>query len=105
MNTLFDFPYPFYRYSNVTYAPTYKTEEIDGKIVGTIELPGRDKEEIDIKYQSESRSIRVEVKDGPNFSIYLSRQIDSDNITAELAKGILTIEAPIRNTDKRIDIK
>ena len=103
---LFEYPHSFYKSYNWT-SPyrSYKVEEKDNKIIAEIELPGVDRDKIDVSYQSETGSIRVEVKDGPSFDVLLSRRIDADAITAELDKGVLTIESPILNTDKRIEIK
>jgi len=98
------FPRPFWYYTNSS-AYTYKQEEINGSIVTEIQTPGKQKEDIEIKYSSENRSYTITI-DGREYSsqIYLSRQINPELITATLELGILTITAPILDSDKVIKI-
>jgi len=105
MFKLNDYPHPSWLYSSTSGRPPYKWEEKDDKIITTIDLPGMGQEQITVLYQSENRCINVEVEGAQGYNIYLSREIDPDKITARLELGVLTIEAPIKNTDKRIEIK
>ena len=106
MSILFNFPVPFYSCSSESFVRRWSVEEIDDKIVVSAELPGKDKEDVDIRYRSENRTLKIEVKGGTSPPpIHIPRGIDPDKIEAKLEKGILTIEAPIKNTDKRITIK
>ena len=102
-NMIYNYPHPFFRFVN-TSAPVYKQEEKDDKITIEIQLPGVAKEEIAIKYNSESRHINVTVPEKIDQSIYLYRQINPDGIKAKLDLGVLTITAPILNTDRDIKI-
>lgn len=101
---IFEYPKPFWDYTNHS-AYSYKREERDGNIVTEIQVPGKQKEDIEIKYSSENRSYTITI-DGREYSsqIYLIKQINPELITATLELGILTITAPILNSDKVIKI-
>ena len=100
---------PFWEYSNHSSVYSYRREETDDKITITVKLPGIKKQDIGVKYNSGERVINISIKEGEDViadqDILIQRQVDPEEIKAELELGVLTITAPIQNTDKTIQIE
>ena len=100
---------PFWEYTNHTKVYSYEKEEADESVTIRAKLPGIKKQDIEVKYNSADRIINITVKnDGDvvvNQDILPQRQIDPEGIEAKLELGVLTITAPIQNTDKIIQIE
>jgi HSP20 family molecular chaperone IbpA len=60
---------------------------------------------VEITYEGENKTYLIEIEGAQPLRVYLPRTVNTDKITAKLKKGILTIEAPILNTDKQIQIQ
>ena len=98
---------PFWEWSNMT-ASSCLQEETDKGISLKIKLPGIKKENIELKYLSSGAINVTVISDGDvlvNQDIYPQRQIDPEGIEAKLDLGVLTITAPVLNTDKIIRIE
>lgn len=105
MTNLFNYPRPFWEHANYTYA-SYQQEEKDGEVITKISLPGKTKEDVEIKHSADENTYTL-IVNGHEYGwrIYLPRQINSDAIEAKLELGVLTLTAPILNQDKTIQIK
>ena len=103
MIELLGYPKPLW-YRSSTIGRAYKIREIDDRVEVEMDLPGVDKENVELKYSSENFTLQIRIKDLPDKDIYISRQIDSDNIKAELKLGVLKVTMPIKNTDRTIQI-
>jgi len=105
MIKLLDYPRPFWEFSNHSYS-SYTREEIDGEVIIKVKLPGKSKDDIEIKYSADSMTYTLFIdKNEHGHNIHVDRQINSDAIKAKLELGILTITAPILNQDKTIQIE
>ena len=100
-----DVAYTFGLPSHTGHSYWWKMNEEEDSIILEFGLPGIKEDEIEIKYKSENGSIRLFVKDKAEKEVLLSRQVDPDKIEASLELGILSIKAPILNTDRIIEIK
>ena len=105
MNRLFTYPQPVWEFSNHSYT-SITQEVIDDVMITKIKIPGKTKEQIDVKYSADPMSYTIFV-DGAEYgqNIHIDRQINSDEVTAKLDLGVLTIKAPILNQDKTIQIE
>ena len=83
----------------------YGVIEKEDHLEAELKLPGIKKDEIEIKYIADRNIINVFVKDKIDEDVYLNRQIAPEGIKASLDLGILLIKAPIKNTDKKIEIE
>lgn len=101
----FNYPSPFYTFSNSTSGYTYKVFEQGANIITEVNLPGVKKKDIEMSYSADQSSIVISVRGGVLQDIYLSRQIDPDKIESKLDLGVLKITCPILNRDKKIEIK
>jgi HSP20 family protein len=73
------------------------------KLVFTAELPGFEKDEVDISYKDNKLTIKAEAKDKKAAYAYrgfseiwkVTGEVDDVNISAKLDKGILTVTLPM----------
>lgn len=93
----------FYNYINST-LPAYAQQYKDNEVELTFKVPGIKKDEVEVTFSAEDNSIKVGIK-GTDYWAYLQKRIDDDKIEVVMDLGILTITAPIKNTDKKIPIK
>ena len=100
----YTFPAPFWSYS-ATSRYHYTQKEINGEILIEVSLPGIEKQDVDLSHNAEREIINVKIGKDIDTDIYLQRRIDPDNIVAELELGILKIRAPVKNSNKTIQIK
>ena len=98
-----EYPYSFWSH-NTSGTYTYTMQVKDDVVEVEVKMPGVEKDKVDLNYSSEKQSINIKIGNKVDHDIYLSRQIDPDKITADLKLGILTIKAPVKNTDKSIQI-
>ncbi len=96
--------YPFTHSNSTQDFLNYTSREEDGSVHIDVSLAGVPKEDISLNYSSDNRTISMVINEKSYGDIYLSRQIDHKNITANLELGILKIRAPIKNNDKVIQI-
>jgi len=92
-----------YSFFNTT-ALRYSVDYTGGEMIMELRVPGIKQEDIDIRYSQEDNAVYVDVG-GKEYVHYLQKAINPDEIEAKLDLGILTLTAPIRNTDKKIEIK
>ena len=104
MNTLMKTFDPFWSY-NHTASFTNKWEIKDNAVHIEVTLPGIDKGDVELKFCADREIINIFVKDKIDKDIILYRQIDPEKIEAELSLGVLRIRAPLKNQDRKIEIK
>ena len=105
MKTFLDYyDSPLWRYYSNSFSTYYKMEEVDNNIEVEIKMPGVKKEDLTVKYISDKSYLKIVLRDGGEREVYLQRQIDPEGIVATLELGILKITAPIKNTDRIIQI-
>ena len=94
----------------------YKFKEDEKNYTLSLEIPGYNKEDIDINADSKSIAIKAKrenvkgkyiLRERPTsferkFNFYMN--IDKDGITAKYEKGILDITLPKHNTSKQISL-
>ena len=95
---------PFKWSTTLDWYSEFQREE-DDKILLDIKLPGVKKEDIQLSYNQEHNYNTVFVKDKVDKTIGLYRTVDPDKIEAELELGILKVKAPLKNSNKIIQIK
>lgn len=98
----YTFPFPFYYYTSTN---GYSFGEKDGKYEVSVELPGVKKEQVEVKWDGEAKTITVHVDGERVRSAYLYRDILSDKIEAAMDLGVLTITAPLANRTTTIKVK
>jgi len=91
--------------SNHSYDYQFRRRYEDGFLIIECDLPGIDKEEIQIDYLPDTKIFHIFVKDKIDNDIYINKQIVDDKIEAELSLGVLKIRAPLLKSSKRIQIK
>jgi HSP20 family protein len=79
------------------------------KLTFTAELPGFEKEEVTISYKDNKLKIKAEAKDKK--AVYACRgfseiwkitgEVDDENISAKLDKGILTVTLPVLTKESK----
>ena len=103
---VYDFPKSFWS-TNHTGSHSYRLWEEDGYIHIELDLPGTNKEDIELKYDNSPSKQRfhIFVKEKIDNYIYPTRQIIPDLITAKLDLGVLKIKAQIEDSSKQIQIE
>ena len=105
MMDLLGWPRPVWSHTSTDYVK-YGWEEVDDKIIIKVELPGKKKEDLEIKFKPTGRCINISVKEtGREYNLDLSRNIEPDETKAKLEDGVLIIEAPFKHKDKTIRIE
>ena len=98
------YPAPFWSYDS-TYRYHYTMREEEDNILIDVTLPGIEKQDINLSYNEEKAILNVKIGEKIDTDIYLQRHINPDKIEAELELGILKIKAPVKNSNKTIQIK
>jgi len=115
LKTLFEDPFVFGATPTMGWVPTVDVVETDDALVLTAELPGLDKDDVDIELEGNVLTLRGEKtdeieKEGEKAdrrmriwerrygefsrSFTLPNTINADGIQAEFAKGVLTVHLP-----------
>ena len=117
LDTFFDEPFaPFHQLlSGVTQSSGQIAADViesDGQLVVRLELPGVKREDIDVQYNNQKLTVRVEQStedDESKFtmsrSFAVKQPVASDKISASLSDGILTITMPKAEEAKARSIK
>ena len=84
---------------------SYEQYEEDGNIIININLPGVNKKEAQLSYNEDSKKFTIFAKEKVDDNIYIQRQIEPEKVEAILEDGVLRIRAPIKNSDRQIQIK
>ena len=98
------YPYQFWSYTNQT-VYSYKRYTKDNYILMEIELPGVEKASVELEYETATNHILLKIDDKNIGSMEPLRLIDPEKIEAELELGILKIKAPVKHSNKAIQIK
>lgn len=99
-------------------------EEEDGAVVLTVEIPGADKDKVDVRVDkgvltiwADGQDVQVPEEYAPTYvgfagseyfrAFALSDEVDRDNIQAKVADGLLTLRLPRASAaqTKKIEIK
>ena len=101
----------------VGWSPPVDIEEQDDAYVIEAELPGVQKDDVNIELQSNELMVTGEIKERERegilrkrtrrigrfeYRVRLPEQVDSDNVEAKLNDGVLTVHVPkVQRTDRR----
>jgi len=99
-----NYPYQFWSYSNQS-VYSYKRSVKDDHILIEIELPGVEKDTIQLEYVSERGVISIKIDDKNIGEVDPLRLIEANGIEAELELGVLKIKAPVLHNNKVINIR
>lgn len=82
----------------------YELYEDDGEFTLTVELPGFERDDIDVRWRDGQLNVAAE-REGPgdraktyHRSFRFPREIDEDGISAEYRNGVLEVTLPVAST-------
>ena len=101
--------------ASTAWVPLGDVEETDDAYLVEVELPGVERDDIDIEVNGRELTVSGEVKEKERtgimrrrtrkvgeftYAVTLPGDVDSDNVTARLENGVLTVRVPKSQRDK-----